>query len=143
MTTSNKAVQNIYDDSHDNASSGKIKINDLDTRLYLSGLFNSEVYQVQPISIGFTVQSINLSLLMKKKNTGILITTMKDNSLLKLDYGVNNLQELQVNHILQDIYFRHSAAKLRKYSELTLIADCISCFFGTLWFSHDRIRLLW
>lgn len=67
MTTSNKAVQNIYDDSHDNASSGKIKINDLDTRLYLSGLFNSEVYQVQPISIGFTVQSINLSLLMKKK----------------------------------------------------------------------------
>lgn len=97
---------------------------------------------MQPISVGFVVRQANFSPLILQ-NIDILLSAIRDNNLLMLNYAVNNMEELQVNHILQDIYFRHSAIKFREYSELSLISDCISCMFGTLWCSRDDVRVMW
>lgn len=141
MSTANVIVKELYDNAHKTATTGVIKNTDLNARLCLSGLFKGEDHQLQPISVGFVVQR-TLSPLMIQ-NIEILATTMNSDSLLLLNYSVSNKEELQINHILQDIYFKHSAAQLRDYSELSLIADCISCLFGTLWSSKENVRLVW
>ncbi|KAL4215899.1 hypothetical protein AB4K20DRAFT_1876199 [Rhizopus microsporus] len=47
---------------------------------------------------------------------------MSSNGLLLLYYFISNKEGLQINHILQVIYFKYSAAQLRNYSELSSIA---------------------
>ncbi|KAG0796151.1 hypothetical protein G6F16_002315 [Rhizopus arrhizus] len=141
MSTANVAVKELYDNTHNTAATGVIKNTDLNARLCLSGLFKGEDHLLQPISVGFIVQR-TLSPFMVQ-NIEILVSTMNNDDLLLLDYSVSNKEELQINHILQDIYFKHSAAKLRDCSELSSIADCISCLFGTLWSSKENVHLVW
>lgn len=140
MSTANTVVKDLYDNAHNIASTGTIKNTDFNTRLYLLGLFTGEDNQLQPTSVGFVVQK-TLSPFMLQ-NIEILVSTMNSDDLLLLDYSASNKKGLQINHILQDIYFKHSAAQLRNYSVLPLIADCISCLFGTLWSSKENVRLV-
>ncbi|RCH99167.1 hypothetical protein CU098_009740 [Rhizopus stolonifer] len=62
---------------------------------------------------------------------------MSNNELLRLDYNFTNREELAINHILTDIYFKHSAEKHREDTELSLLIDSISCLFSTIWSSHS------
>ncbi|KAG1437489.1 hypothetical protein G6F56_013077 [Rhizopus delemar] len=119
ISTANTVVKDLYDNAHNIALTGTIKNTDLKTRLHLSGLFTGEDHQLQPISVGFIVQRTLSPFIFQ--NIDILVSTMNNDGLLLLDYSVSNKEELQINHILQDIYFKHSAAQLRNYSELSLI----------------------
>ncbi|CEG75880.1 hypothetical protein RMATCC62417_10856 [Rhizopus microsporus] len=140
MSTANTVVKDLYDNAHSLASTGIIKNIDLNIRLCLSSLFPGEGHQLQPISLGFVVQRTLSPFILQ--NIEVLVSTMNNDDLLPLDYSVSNKEELQINRILQDIYFKHSAAQYRNHSEFSLITDCISCLCGTLWSFQENVRLV-
>lgn len=91
----------------------------MDTRLKLPGLFSSIDYEPQPISVGFVAEQVIFSPLTTQ-NINTLTSAMRNNGLLRLDYNFLTMEELAINHIRTDIYFKHSAAKYREDTELSL-----------------------
>ncbi|KAG1144517.1 hypothetical protein G6F37_006159 [Rhizopus arrhizus] len=142
INTTNSTIKMVYDKAHNDIKTGNTKNIDLDTRLKLSGLFNSIDYEPQPISVGFVAEQVIFSPLTTQ-NINTLTSAMRNNELLRLDYNSLTMEELAVNHILTDIYFKHSAAKYREDTELSLLIDSLSCLFSTLWSSHSDVRLMW
>lgn len=120
MNTTNAEIKAIYDKLHDSIKTDNIKNTDLDTRLKLSGLFNCIDYETQPISLGFVAEQATFSVLTQR-NIITLSSAMLNNELLRLDYNFATIEELAINHILTDIYFKHSAENHREDTELSLL----------------------
>ncbi|KAI7892565.1 uncharacterized protein EV154DRAFT_418383 [Mucor mucedo] len=142
MNTSNYTIKAIYDEAHSKIKTGNIKNTNLDIRLTLSGLFNSNDYEPQPISVGYVAEQAIFSPLTLR-NIDILAYAMQSRELLRLDNNYTTMEELSINHIITDVYLKHSTSKYREDSELSLLIDSISCLFSSLWSSHSTVRLTW
>ncbi|KAG1383809.1 hypothetical protein G6F61_001015 [Rhizopus arrhizus] len=149
ITEDNEAVEVIYNESSLWLSGGSSYIPETNTepslpniRLRLSGLFSSVDYEPQPISVGYVAEQAIFSPLTTQ-NINILTSAMQSNELLRLDHNYTTMEELAINHILTDVYLKHSTSKYREDSELSLLIDSISCLFSSLWSSHSTVRLTW
>jgi hypothetical protein len=139
INTTNSTIKTVYDKTHNDIKTGNTKNTDLDIRLKLPGLFSSIDYEPQPISVGFVAEQVIFSPLVTQ-NINTLTSAMRNNGLLRLDYNFLTMEELAINHILTDIYFKHSAAKYRENTELSLPIVSFGCLFSTLWSSHRIVR---
>lgn len=104
-------------------------------------LFSRVDYEPQPISIGSVAQQAIFSPLTTQ-NINTLTSAMQSNEFLRPDYNFLTMKELAINHILTDIYLKHSAFKYREDSELLLLIGSISCLFSALWSSYSKARLI-
>ncbi|KAG1150367.1 hypothetical protein G6F37_011215 [Rhizopus arrhizus] len=89
---------------------GQYQNTNLDIRLRLSGLFSSVDYEPQPISVGYVAEQAIFSPLTTQ-NINILTSAMQSNELLRLDHNYTTMEELAINHILTDVYLKHSTSK--------------------------------
>ncbi|KAG1145842.1 hypothetical protein G6F37_006196 [Rhizopus arrhizus] len=118
MITTNTTLKNLYDKAHQETKTGK------------------------STSVGFVAQPMDFSLLTQQ-NINTPMSAMRSDDLLRLNNDLLTMEELAANHILADIYFRHSTTKYRQKLELSLIVNSVGCLFSTIWSSRNNIRLAW
>lgn len=144
MKTSNDEIRSVYDSCHAVAINGKLKPNDKRRILNLSGLFDCETeLSISPVSVKYVACSTTLSEGVKK-NIACLSTAIKDHTFMKLDHNPESLEDLQLNHVITDLYLNAmDKNNLNKGNELNLIAKYLGCLLNSLWSSHDHVQIKW
>ncbi|KAI9004830.1 hypothetical protein CLU79DRAFT_806773 [Phycomyces nitens] len=144
MITANEKVKNVYDSCHALATSGGLRASDHEKILHISGLFDCEStnYDMTPISEMFIVSEVRIPEITKQ-NIARLVSALDGKILLTLA-SHTTMEELQLNHIIMDMYLNIINKKIAtESSELQLIAKYLSCLFNSIWSSHDHIKLKW
>lgn len=144
MKTSNDKIRSIYDSCHAVAINEKLKPNDNHRILNLSGLFDCEAeLSISSISVKYVACNTILSEGVKR-TIACLNTSIENRIFMKLDHNPESLEDLQLNHIIPDLYLNvMDKNNLNKDNELNLIAKYLGCILNSLWSSHDRFQIKW
>ncbi|KAG1167051.1 hypothetical protein G6F36_012701 [Rhizopus arrhizus] len=142
MKTSNDKIRSIHDSCHAVAINGKLKPNDKRRILNLSGLFDCETeLSISSISVKYVACNTILSEGVKR-TIACLNTSIENRIFMKLDHNPESLEDLQLNHIIPDLYLNFMN-NLNKGNELNLIAKYLGCILNSLWSSHDHVQIKW